>query len=415
MVSATRAQVQGGATAARVMNVATAAQTQVGMTGALLAGSGGAAASTHGKALLTRCIAALVCVLLALSFALIAACSPSRPANPRTGNVITDCAGRQVEIPETVDSIACLYAYTGHVCVLLGSEDRIGAVVNGLKRDVLMERKIANIEELPVPYNQGAINIEELSAVKPDLVFVRASILQDAGELEKLNGLGIPYLIVDYETAADQIYSIEMMGSALGREDRAKAYTDYYRATFELVRERVAAIPDAEKLTVFHSVNEAVRTDIPGTLSYEVLEAAGCINVVTSASDLHLDGDKGNATVEQIYVWDPDAILVNEPAACEYIKTDSKFSGLRAVREGHVHQLPVGISRWAHPGSVESPIATLYIAKLLYPAQFEDIDIAQETKDFYARFFDIELSDEDVESILSGSGMREAREGNATA
>ena len=135
--------------------------------------------------------------------------------------------------------------------------------------------------------------------------------------------------------------------------------------------------------------------------------------MVSSASELSLDGDKGNATVEQIYVWDPDVVLVNEPSATEYFMTDAKFSGLRAVREGRVYQLPVGISRWAHPGSVESPIAALYIAKLLYPEQFDDIDMAEETKAFYERFFDIALSDEDVESILSGVGMRAAREGSA--
>ncbi|MBQ6454832.1 MAG: ABC transporter substrate-binding protein [Eggerthellaceae bacterium] len=378
-------------------------------------GMGGTNANASGESLFMRRIAAIICMLLAFSLVLFAACSPSRPANPRTGNVITDCAGRHVEVPENAQSVACLYAYTGHVCVLLGCEDKISAVVKGLKRDHLMERKIENIDDLPSPYGQGAINIEELSAVKPDLILVRSSVLQDAGELEKLGGLGIPYLIVDYTTAADQIYSIEMMGSALGSDDRAKAYTDYYRSTFDLVRERVASIPASEKLTVFHSVNEAVRTDIPGTLSYEVLENAGCVNVVSKSSELHLDGEKGNATVEQIYTWDPDVVLVNEPTACEYIKTDSKFSGLRAVREGRVFQLPVGISRWAHPGSVESPIATLYIAKLLYPDRFEDIDISQETKDFYERFFDISLTDEDVESILSGIGMREAREGSSVS
>lgn len=309
--------------------------------------------------------------------------------------------------------MACLYAYTGHVCVLLGCEDKISAVVQGLKRDHLMERKVEGLAELPSPYNKGAINIEELAAVAPDLVFLRTDILQNTGELEKLAGLGIPYLVVDYTTAADQIYSIEMMGRALACEDRATAYTDYYRATFDLVRERVSQVPESERKTVFHSVNEAVRTDIPETLSYEVLAVAGCENVVQSSSELQLDGDKGNATVEQIYVWNPDIILVNEPSATEYFKADNKFSGLRAVQQGNVYQLPVGISRWAHPGSLESPIAALFVAQLLYPEQFEDIDIAQETKDFYSRFFEISLNDEDVESILAGVGMREAREGNA--
>lgn len=362
-------------------------------------------------ALCAKVAAALVSLALAFSCF---GCAAQPSAHDAGGFVVTDCAGRNVQVPDKVDSIACLYAYAGHVCALLGCEDKLSAVVNGLKRDHLMERKVEGLADMPSPYAKGAINIEELVAVAPDIVFLRTDILQDAGELEKLNGTGIPYVVVDYTTADDQMYSIEMMGECLGCPDRAKAYTDYYRAMFSMVRERLADIPESDRKTVFHSVNEVVRTDIPDTLSYEVLQVAGCRNVVQSSDELQLDGDKGNATVEQIYVWDPDVVLVNEPTATEYFKTDDKFSGLRAVREGAVYQLPVGISRWAHPGSVESPIAALYIAKLLYPDRFADIDMAREVKHFYETFFDIVLSDEDVDSILSGQGMREAREGNVS-
>lgn len=352
----------------------------------------------------------LVCVLL------LSGCGSTDP-NPRvsdepvSGRVVVDCAGREVVVPEQVDSVACLYAYTGHVCVMLDCEENITAVVNGLKRDNLMMRKVPGIKEMPCPYSSGSINIEELTAVSPDLVLLRVENLADSGEIEKLQSVGIPYVVVDYITMEDQIYSIEVMGKALGREDRAKEYIDYYRDTLTLLEDRLSHIPVEERKTVYHSVNEVVRTDIPGTLSYEVLEAAGCINVVTSSDELRLDGDKGMVTVEQIYVWDPDIVLANEPVAAEYFRTDSKFSGLRAVQEGEVYQLPVGISRWGHPGSLESPLAALYIAKLLYPEQFKDIDITEEVCEFYDTYFDIELTEKDVQQIISGEGMREAKEG----
>lgn len=333
------------------------------------------------------------------------------PAEQASGETFTDCVGRTVSIPESTDRIACLYAYTGHVAVLLGCEDQIVAVVDGLKRDALMQQKIPAIDDMPCPYNSGSINVEELAAADPDLIFLRASNLQDAGEMEKLDGLGIPYAVVEYTTMDDQMESISVMGKALGREEQAEAYLQYYRDTLEMVRQRLADLPEREKKTVYHSVNEVVRADIPGTLSYEVLEAAGCINVVTDAEELQLDGDKGYVTVEQIYVWDPDVILANEPSAVEYFCTDEKFSGLRAVQEGNVLQLPVGISRWAHPGSLESPLATLYVAATLYPEYFSDIDLQAEIREFYQTFFRIDLTNEDIATILSGQGMRAPREG----
>lgn len=350
--------------------------------------------------------------LLLLTLLLLSGCSKAAPAAAlQTGVTVTDCAGRTITVPEQVDRVACLYAYTGHVAVLLGVEDRIVAVVNGLKRDQVMQRKVENLDDLPCPYNSGSVNIEELAAAKPDLVLLRVENLADAGEQEKLDGTGIPYVVVDYVTMEDQLYSIEMMGRVLGREDRAKAYTTWYRDTVAMVRERLSAVPEAERVRVYHSVNEVVRTDIPDTLSYEVLSAAGCRNVVTSAGELRLDGNKGMTTVEQIYVWDPDVVLATEPDAAAYFNTNEKFAGLRAVREGRVYQLPVGISRWAHPGSLESPLAVLYIAQLLYPDLFSDIDMRAELTACYERFFDIRLTEKDVDQILSGQGMRAPKEG----
>lgn len=328
-----------------------------------------------------------------------------------SGNVVVDCAGRTVTLPDQTETIACLYAYTGHVAALLGCEGKITAVVDGLKRDQLMQRKVPGIRELPAPYASGSINIEELAQAAPDLIFLRASNLQDAGETEKLDRLGIPYLVVEYTTMEQQRNSIRVMGKALGCEEKAEAYLAYYQETIDFVRQRTSAIPESERKRVYHSVNEAVRTDIPDTLSYEVLDAAGCINVVTSEQQLRLDGEKGYVTVEQIYVWDPDVILANEPSAAEYFRTDDKFSGLRSVLENRVYQLPVGISRWAHPGSLESPLAALYIAKLLYPGYLEDVDMEQEIRDFYQSFLDIALTEAEIGQILAGNGMRSAREG----
>lgn len=333
------------------------------------------------------------------------------PEAPAEGfHTVTDYAGREVEVPDEYERIACLYAYTGHVAALLGAEENICAVVSGLKRDALMHVKLPDIDSLPSPYSSGAVNMEELAAAEPDIIFVRKSLVENEGEKAKLDALGIPYLVIEYDTMDQQLESIRMMGSALGKEDRAEAYIKYYTDTVDAVRERISSLPESGKKRVYHSVNEVVRSDIPGTLSYEVLDAAGCVNCVRDAGELRLDGDKGFVTVEQIYVWDPDAVLANEPEAVSYFNNDEKFSGLRAVREGNIIQLPVGMSRWGHPGSIESPLAALFIGKTLYPELFEDIDMEEEVRSFYSGFFSIDLSDEDIAAILGGRGMRSAKE-----
>jgi iron complex transport system substrate-binding protein len=110
--------------------------------------------------------------------------------------------------------------------------------------------------------------------------------------------------------------------------------------------------------------------------------------------------------MEQILLWNPDIILANEPGVADVIRKDPKWAPVTAVKQDRIYQLPIGISRWGHPGSLETPLAILWTAKVIYPEKFIHINMHDEIKYFYNRFFNHELSDEMVEQILSGRGMR---------
>ncbi len=110
--------------------------------------------------------------------------------------------------------------------------------------------------------------------------------------------------------------------------------------------------------------------------------------------------------MEQILLWNPDMIIANEARVAEQIMVDKKWAPIRAVRSKRVHAIPVGISRWGHPGGLETPLAILWTAKTAYPQLFEDLDLAGEIQGFYKRFFNLDLSPAVVERILSGRGMR---------
>ena len=334
---------------------------------------------------------------------------PAADAQPAPKTAI-DYIGREITIPDRVDTLACLYAYIGQVVVLLDGGEKLRAVVAGNQRDELLLRRVPGIADMPVPYNSGSINIETLLNVNPDVTLIRYATASSPGELEKLERAGLTYAVVDFYNIEQQKNSVRLVGDILGKEERAEKYITYYENTLDLIKNRTAAIPDEEKLSVYHSVNEVVRTNHANEISYYILDIIGCINVAEGFGNMEIGGSL-NVNVEQIYLWDPDVVIANEPAAVAYFKTNEAFSGLRAVREGKVYQLPVGASRWGHPGSIETPIAALYIAKLLYPAYFEDIDIRKEITSFYQEFWEIDLDEEELDSIISGIGMREPKDG----
>ena len=61
-------------------------------------------------------------------------------------------------------------------------------------------------------------------------------------------------------------------------------------------------------------------------------------------------------------LWNPEVIIANRKPPWDLI-LGAQWSGIDAVQNGRVYQLPQGISRWGHPGSVETPLAILWTAK----------------------------------------------------
>jgi len=330
-------------------------------------------------------------------------------SNSKGSMIITDTIGRQVKVPRKIERVACLYAFTGHATVMLGQGDKIVAVPGGLKRDVLLNQICPTIKKASVPVLSGSINIEELLRVKPDLVFINRETAVNSGETAKLNRFGMPYLVIDFQSMTEQRAAISILGQALDAEDQARKYDKYYLSCIERVRDGVEDIPYQKRVRVYHSVNEATRTDPPDSLPADWMKTAGIINVSVN-QPLRLVEGKNYASLEQILLWDPEVILVNEPGVAGYILGNPQWSSLQAVRDKRVYQMPVGISRWGHPGGLETPLALLWTAKLLYPEHFGDINMKDEARDFYKEFFNCQVEDATLEQILNGQGMRLTRE-----
>ncbi len=325
--------------------------------------------------------------------------------NSSTPVTVVDYLGREVTISKPVNKIACGYAYTGHVVSMLGRANDIVAVVGGLQRDKVLTDKYPHIRDLPVPFSSGAVNMEELLLTEPDLVFLREGTASDKSIVSKLDQLDIPYIVVEFFSMEEQIESIWAIGKAIGAEEKANRYIDYYKKVIEDTRKISSSIPEDERVTLYHAVNEATRTDIKDSLPADWIKVTGGINV-SIEDELEVSGDKSFATLEQIYLWDPDIMIANESGVPNYLLTNEQWAGLRAVKEKRVYQIPNGVSRWGHPGSLETPLAVLWTSKLLYPQYFEHINLEEETKQYYKDFFDISLDDKQVEEILKGEGMR---------
>ena len=149
------------------------------------------------------------------------------------------------------------------------------------------------------------------------------------------------------------------------------------------------------------------QNDVINSFCAETMDAAGVISVSVE-SGLSDSGKNTVVTLEEVYNWDADVIFCNEYTVTEYVLSHKKWAALTAVRNQRVYTLPIGATRWGHHGSMEPHMAALFIAQLLYPDQFADIDMEEITYEYYKKFFRMDLDDETIGKILSGRGMRES-------
>ena len=341
-------------------------------------------------------------ILILFMCVLMVGCQNVQVADVETHEII-DGLGRAVQVPVEVNKVGCIYAISGHITALLGEGEKIVSVTSGLKRDVMMMTLVPTLEEATEPKNGGSINIEELLVNKPDVIFVASDIALNEAETAKLDKFKIPYLTVAFDSIEGQQNMVRMIGKVYGKSEQAEAYITYCNEKINEIANLTASID--QPVNVYHSVNEATRTDPKDSIVEEWFEKTGMHLVSTSDELKFISGDY-YASLEQILEWNPQMIFVNENGVDEYILTDSKWQSLDAVQTEEVYMLPVGISRWGHPNSLEIPFAMIFAGKKVYPEVFSDFDIESEMKYFYKTFFDVDVTDQMIEEILNGDGMR---------
>lgn len=318
---------------------------------------------------------------------------------------IVDSIGREVIIPVNPQRVACLYTNTGHIMTMLGAGDKIVAVSNGLKRDKLLHVIQPSIADAKLVKLGGDVNVEELLKLEIDLILIPSDMYQDNAFIKQLNKYKIPIIVTKFESISDQQELVTLLGNVFNAEDEAVLYNKLYDDIITQVTTTLQNVKQEEQPLVYHSLNEATNTVSKDSLPAEWMKISKGIEV-SIQDDLMKNEEKFFASIEQIVSWNPEYIFCNEDGVDEYIMEKDQWSMIDAVRSNRVYIMPTGISRWGHTTSIETPLAILWTAKVLYPEICKNIDLEAYTNQFYSELFEYELSKEEYDSIIAGRGMR---------
>ena len=315
---------------------------------------------------------------------------------------VVDMGGKSVGVPEKVERIliTCYGGVTQELAVL-GLADRIVGQPKMDRFPLLLSRYPA-FAELPHAGSFNNINVEEALKLRPDLVL--ASVTSEKGN-QQLRDVGLPVVTVLTGRATLETLQKEflLIGSLTGQEVRARELVDYWLKILGLLEERLASLSEGERKRVYYMLGNTLHTNGSAWWGETLICTAGGINV---ASEM---GKARDIDIEQLLRWDPDVLILSsnegKPVLRKDIEKDPQLRDLRALREGEVYYCPIGAFWWDRP-SPEAVLGFLWLATTLYPERFSDIDLHEETRNFFERFYEISLEKEDLEKFFDPFGTQ---------
>jgi iron complex transport system substrate-binding protein len=302
----------------------------------------------------------ITAILLLLIFVLLlSGCQQQNTAgsDKTTGEiVVTDDSGTQLKLDKYPERIISLTPNNTEILFALGLGERVVGVTTYCDYPEEVSQK-ARIGDL-----QG--NVEEIVALKPDLVVAKAVLNEDI--VSKLRKLDVPVLCVDPESIDGVYRSIELIAKVTGTDSNGDKIISEMKAKISDVQQKVAEIPEEERLKVFIEVgNDPLYTAGGNTYVDELVRLAGGINIASDITGYQM------YSLETVVKCNPDAILAADSYYVDVKAEINKRPGwdtVKAVQKGHIiTDIDTNLVNRAGP---RSAMAVETVAKALYPDLF---------------------------------------------
>ena len=330
-------------------------------------------------------------------------------------HIVTDHAGHEVEVPNkiekiVIDQVPILSTYMayneGKAPYIVGYAGSLKQVIS---ETVLKDMAPELLDASNTVQGQSDINVEEIMKLKPDVIFYNA---KNQDRYEKLSKTGVPcigFVTMGADTPADPINRygewLKLLEDVFGEKGKMDNFLAAGNEIVKDVEERIAKVPDEKRPSGMILWKYQEGTPIvagKGTFGDFWLKRLKVKNVAEEA--------KGYAkvNVEQIYAWNPDVFYLDGPGLLN-IKTEDvynnsidgfDFSNLKAVKDKRVYNSKLGMWNWLTPNP-DAPLVLAWLASETYPDAFKDYDLKKVIKDYYQKWYNYELSDEQIEDMFN--------------
>lgn len=301
--------------------------------------------------------------------------------------IVTDSLGRQIEIPDKIERIVMIYPIGGYMVFMLGEQDKLVGIDTRSMNSALLNALKPGFSSLPSPGGPGGTNVEELIALKPDLVISSGT---NEKYIETLEKRGLRVFSVVAENLEQLKDSMKNLGKALGKEDKAAQFIEYYDKTIEMLQKRTKNLQPEERPGVYLVGRDGLLSTCSENMyQHFIIDLAGGKNVAADRDGATPGQGWLKISPEQLIKWNPDLIVVAQYASGitpEQILTDERLQGINAVKNKQVFWFPSKLNSWDNP-TPQAALGIKWLAKKIHPDKFQNINIEKETDDFFMMFY----------------------------
>ncbi|MCF8235600.1 MAG: ABC transporter substrate-binding protein [Bacteroidales bacterium] len=307
---------------------------------------------------------------------------------------VTDALGREVMIPEKIETVIALRSGALRLLAYMDATDRVIAVEGNEKRRTV-PYLFANprLKELDVIGTGNLAEPELLAMHQPDLILTTYTTAGEAEELQQKTA--VPVVVLDYgdfNENIDRFYNtLDFLGRILNKQKRADSLKTFIEECIVDLDRRTKGLTHRSNVYVggiAYCGAHGIASTEPRYAAFRMVHAnnvAAGLGEVTSSPKAWLE----NAFIdpEQLIEWNPDKFFLDISGRTvweEDLQNTALASSLQAIQGNELYTvLP---HNWYTINYENILCNAYYIGKVMYPEAFEDIELRKKCDEIYKNF-----------------------------
>jgi len=321
---------------------------------------------------------------------------------------MTDMAGRKVQVPDSLDRIYPSAPPMSLLTYILAPQ-KISAMTVPLNSQFFSTKSgylDKSLENIPVVGgwhgNSRGANMETLLAVKPQLVISWKSDFVMKDVEKTFSKLNIPVVFVQEDSVEDEPNAIRFVGKVVSNETKAEVLAKDADERLGYVKKIARTVAENKKPIVYYAEGiDGLATECADSFHYEPISFVGVKPAFECEQKQMVGMEK--VSIEEVIKVNPDIIIAQESKFASAVYTDSRWAGIKAVKNKRVYLVPKDpVNFLDRPPSFMRILGVQWLSSVIHPTLFKK-DIKKETISFYKDYLRRDLNKEQAINILKGA------------